>query len=374
MWPDGEESALSLFHISAVGEWNADAQQALFLARELKNKRLSSHFIVRADSPIYHHLNDEGFPVVPLTQINKRALSTSLRLAGMMKRRRASLVHFHDAVSFSIAAPAASLARVPVRVLSHRADLPVPAARISLKDIDAVIALSEGVKSVLVRGGVSEDLVDVVPSGIDFSPYRGPQSITYLRQELSFSPDEFLVGVVAPLEDVKGLASVLETAEIVKLNAPQVRIVVLGEGSVRMEFDKIPKSASSDDVIFFLGFKEDFPRIMASLDVFVMASPMDGLGVFVMKAMAGRRPVVATRVGRIPELIVHRETGLLVPPRSPKSLADAILKLFMDRKLAAQLAGRGAEAVQEKFSAEAMARKILAVYDKAAARKGVRLA
>jgi len=125
--------------------------------------------------------------------------------------------------------------------------------------------------------------------------------------------------------------------------------------------------------VFFLGFREDIPRILASLDLFVLSSHLEGLGTSIMDAMASKLPVVATDVGGIPEVVAHNETGLLVPPRNPGALADAILRLHYDRPLAARLGQRGYEVVHEKFSAEAMARRIIAVYERIAAKKRVRL-
>ena len=89
--------------------------------------------------------------------------------------------------------------------------------------------------------------------------------------------------------------------------------------------------------------------------------------------MASRVPVVAAEVGGVPEVLVHRETGLLAHPRDPRSLAEAVLKLYLDRNLAARLAQKGQEAVRDKYSAEAMARRTIAVYERLARRKGVKL-
>jgi glycosyltransferase involved in cell wall biosynthesis len=107
--------------------------------------------------------------------------------------------------------------------------------------------------------------------------------------------------------------------------------------------------------------------------MFAVFSHMEGLSGLLLQAMARGLPVVAAEVGSIQEIIVHRETGLLVPPRKPKALADAFLKVHLDPKLAARLAERGRDAVLEKFSVESMARRIVGVYELKAHRKGIKL-
>jgi glycosyltransferase involved in cell wall biosynthesis len=108
--------------------------------------------------------------------------------------------------------------------------------------------------------------------------------------------------------------------------------------------------------------------------MFVVFSHLDGLGGFLIDAMASGLPVAAADVGSARDLITHRESGLLVPARSARALADAILKVQFDRNLAARLASRGRETVLEKYSAEAMARRIIGVYEYRAHRKGIKLA
>ncbi len=224
-----------------------------------------------------------------------------------------------------------------------------------------------------IKGGVPERLIEVVPSGIDFAPFREVKERDFLRKEFGFGPDDYLIGIVAQLEDHKGHRDLIEAAKILKDHAPRVRIVIVGEGSLRMQLDQQAHELRVEDVVYFLGFREDIPRILASLDLFVLSSRMEGLGSSIMDAMASRLPVVATQAGGIPEVVIHRETGLLVPPQDPQALANAILKLYLDRALAARLAQRGYEVVHERFSAEAMAMKIIRIYDRIASEKGVRL-
>jgi glycosyltransferase involved in cell wall biosynthesis len=182
------------------------------------------------------------------------------------------------------------------------------------------------------------------------------------------------VGIVAHLADHKGHKYLIRATEILKQKAPQIRVIIVGEGPLRMELDKLVKQTHVEDMVFFLGFREDVPQILASLDLFVLSSYLEGMGSSILDAMASRLPVVATKTGGIPEVVVNGKTGLLVPPRSPTALAKAILKIYEDRDLGYRLGQKGYEVVHKKFSAESMAVKVIEEYERVAHLKNIELA
>jgi glycosyltransferase involved in cell wall biosynthesis len=367
---------LSLFHIDAGREWRGGQRQSLLLVRELVRRGHTVWFIVQPHSPLHEKALAENLPVWPLRMRSEFGLIAVLRLAWRMKRRRCVLAHFHDAHAVSVGSMAAGLAKVPVRVIARRVDFPlkknVLSRRKYFEKTDAIIAISDGVKRVLVQSGINPLRVSVVPSGIDFSAYREELPRDFLQKECGFDPGDYLVGIVAQLEDHKGHRYLIEAANILREKTRKLKIVIVGEGSLRMELNKQAQNLHVKDIVYFMGFRADIPRILASLDLFVLSSHLEGLGSSIMDAMACRLPVVATRTGGIPELVKNGETGLLVPPRNPEALAEAILTLYRDKRLAARLARAGYEYVHQQFSAEAMADKTIAVYDRIAAAKGVR--
>jgi glycosyltransferase involved in cell wall biosynthesis len=368
---------LSLFHIDAGREWRGGQRQSFFLVKELKDKGYPVLFVVQPDSPLHRKAAEAGLPLLPIRIKGEVDFVAVLRLSWAMKRRQCRLVHFHDAHSVTVGAAAARRAQVPLRFISRRVDFPLKDNAISRRkytqDVDAIIAISEGVRKVLLDSGVPAPLVHVIPSGIDFSPFRQKLPRDFLRREFSFAPDDFLVGIVAALEDHKGHTFLIQASKILKDKAPEIKIIVVGSGSLRMKLDRQAHELGVNDIVFFLGFREDVPRILASLDVFVLSSYLEGMGSSLLDAMASRLPIVATRTGGIPEVVIHEETGLLVPPRDPDALAQAILTLYRDRELTARLAERGFEVVHEKYSAEAMAWKVIDLYKQIAHRKGIRL-
>jgi glycosyltransferase involved in cell wall biosynthesis len=364
---------LSLFHIDAGKEWRGGQRQSFLLVRELRKMGYRVEFVVQPGSPLELKAVEAGLPVLPLRMRCELDLPAVFRLAGQMKKRDCRLAHFHEAHGLAVGAAAARRAGVPLQFISRRVDFPLKSRSKYTREIDAVIAISEGVRAVLLDSGVPDSLITVIPSGIDFTPFEPAGPRDFLRREFGFAPDEFLVGIVAALEDHKGHTYLIEASKIVRDQAPKVRFIVVGTGSLRMMLDQQAKDLGVEDIVFFLGFRDDVPRILASLDLFVLSSHHEGMGSSLLDAMASRLPVVATRAGGIPEVVEDRETGLLVPPRDPAALAQAILELYRDRELGGRLAGRGLEVVHRKYSAEAMAGKIAGLYEQFAVKKGIRL-
>jgi len=368
---------LSLFQIDAGREWRGGQRQALFLARELRKKGYSFQLVVQPGSPLFEKASAENLPVLPLRIKSESHFVAAFKLSRAMRRHGCLLAHFHDAHGAAVGSVAANWAKVPIRVISRRVDFPLKKNLLSRnkyrKNVDVIIAISEGVKDVLLQGGIAPEVIEVVPSGIDFSPFDEIKSKDFLRREFSFAPDDFLVGIVAQLEDHKGHKYLIEAAKILKGRTSNIKIVIVGKGSLELELDQQARDLHVDDLVYFLGFREDVPQIMASLDLFVLSSYLEGLGTSIMDAMASRLPVVATAVGGIPEIVINNQTGILVPARNPQALAEAILKIYHDREFGRRLAQKGYDIVHQKFSAESMADRIIDVYEKIARRKGLRL-
>ncbi len=368
---------MSLFQLDAGREWGGGQRQALLLSMALKQSGHSIQLCVQPGSPLHKKATEASVPVLPVRMRGEMDVFAVLRLAHLMKRKKCRLVHFHDAHSLAVGSAAASLAKVPVRVISRRVTYPLRGNYFShrkyTKDIDVLIAVSQDVKKVLIDGGIDPAKIRVIPDGIDYSLFDEAASSEYLRRELSFEPDDFLVGIVAHLADIKGHKYLIKATQILKEKTSKIKVIIVGSGPLRMELGKQVKETDVEDIVFFLGFREDIPQILASLDLFVLTSYQEGLGSSILDAMACRLPVVATRVGGIPEVVVHEETGLLVPPRRSISLAKAIFRIYANRDLGEKLGQKGYELVHRKFSAKAMASRIILEYEHIAEEKNIKL-
>jgi glycosyltransferase involved in cell wall biosynthesis len=364
---------VSVFLIDAGREWRESQGQILYVARELRKKGIAAHLVLEPESEVFRRASAEGLPALPLRMRGRLAWLVRKSLVREMRARGCKLVHVHESFGAALGLAAAAVAQIPVRILSRPADSSPLEGRLPFPSIDAVIAGTEAVKSILIRGGVPEQAIEVIPPGVDFTRFTSPPPDDLVRRELGLGPEDFLVGAVLPLEDERGQQAFLEAAAIVGGQAPKVKIVVLGDGALRLEADEERDIPASGSVRYYLGRRGETPRILSALDMFVVFSHLDGLGGRLIEAMASGLPVAAVDVGAARDLIIHRESGLLVPPRNAKALADAVLKVHFDRNLAARLAAKGREAVLERYSAEAMARRIIGVYEWRAHRKGIKL-
>jgi len=367
---------LSLFQIDAGREWRGGQRQAFLLTRELAGRGYPVTLVAQPGSPLQKWAEAANLRVLPVEIRNDAHLRARWKISRAMRRESCVLAHFHDGHAAGVGGRAARRAEVPIRIVTRRVEFPIrknPFSRNKYSDVDAVIAISERVRDVLVKGGVPAGRIEVIPSGIDLEPYEEKPDRDFLRREFGFPPDSFLVGIVAHLVDGKGHGTLIEAARFLKAHLSKIKIIIIGSGALELELAEQVRGLGVGDLVFFLGFREDVPRLLASLDAFVLTSDAEGLGSSIMDAMAARLPVVATRVGGIPEVVAEGETGILIPPRDPEGLARAIFGLYTDRNLAERLGNRGYEVVRRKFSAEAMVSRIVDLYEKTAGRKKIKL-
>lgn len=221
------------------------------------------------------------------------------------------------------------------------------------------IAVSQAIKKDLIlKQNVKEDKIKVIYNCIDSFFYN--ETAINLKEEFNLTQDSFIIGSVARLIPAKGVQDLIKAASILKsINA---YFFVAGDGPFREELQKMINSLNLNDRFFLLGYRDDIPSFLRNLDVFVLPSHEEGFGISVIEALSEGVPVVATKVGGVPEIIHDGVEGILVEKESPEELAKAIEKFLKDEELRKSMGLRGKEGVK-KFNCNKMVEDIYKIYD-----------
>jgi glycosyltransferase involved in cell wall biosynthesis len=344
-----------ILHLDSERTWRGGERQVLELMRRQRRRGHDPQLVAPGAGALASRARAEGFAVHDVPMRGTWDLGSVLAIARLHRSLRPDFVHWHAARAHALGAMASLLAPGPIRVLSRRVDFPVrrsPGSKLLWAlPIEGIAAISEGVKEALARSGVDPPRVRVVPSGIDLEPFEAPVDRAALRARLGIATGEVLALQVAALAPHKSQTDLLRAASIACPRVPALRIWIAGEGPLRATLEEEHRALGLGTFVRFLGFREDVNDLLAAADLFVVSSYLEGMGTSTLDAMAAGLPVVATRVGGIPEIVTEGETGLLVPARDPGALADAIVRLAEEPALRRRLAEGGRRRIRD-FSAD----------------------
>ena len=210
--------------------------------------------------------------------------------------------------------------------------------------------------------GLPGERIRVVHNGI--APGKRPPSIARAtaRMALGIPHDAFVVGAAGRLDPVKDLETLIEAAAILSASQPKLRVVVVGEGASRAALERQIEASALSGVVTLTGYRKDVRDLLPAFDVYANTSTHEGVSLTILEAMAAALPVVATRVGGTPEVVIDRETGILVPARAPALVADALASFARSAEQRRTCGTAGRARVEHHFSLDAMTQAYLQAY------------
>jgi len=201
-----------------------------------------------------------------------------------------------------------------------------------------------------------------IRNGVDMERFAGALDVASLRRSLRLAVDDQVAAVVARLEPQKGHAVVLEAAAQLRDRFPRLRYLFVGGGSAETAIRAEVARRGLEDRVLFTGFRTDSADLLRAADFSILVSTKEGLSNTLLESLAAGRPVIASRVGGNAE-VVSGDVGLLVPPRDPAALAQAIAQLANDPTAAARMGECGRERAAQEFSVPRMTAETAALYD-----------
>jgi glycosyltransferase involved in cell wall biosynthesis len=220
---------------------------------------------------------------------------------------------------------------------------------------DAFIAVAEPHARYLAEHeGCPAGKVRVIPNGVDVERFHPRWPSRSLREQLRLPERAPVAGIVAALRPEKNHELFLRSAALVRQQLPEAQFLVVGDGPRRAELERLARQWPLAYAVHFLGTRSDVAELLSLMDVLVLTSHMESNPVSILEAMASEKPVVATRVGSVPETVLDGKTGYLVAPGDAEGLAARIVELLPNRQLAARMGRAGREHVIAHWSVERM--------------------
>jgi glycosyltransferase involved in cell wall biosynthesis len=359
------------------------AERALLVTlRSLEAARYQPCVVAGTDGEFVSQVRAMGIPceVIGLRPLERRhPLAGALSIARVLKAARrhgASVIHSNELPSFQPAGYAARVLRIPA--VTH---VRFPNGEAGYRWFARPgFSLALFVSSYLLDAARSEapslfeGRSEVLHDGVELQSTWSDDERVRCRRELGLPDDAIIVAMTGQIAEVKGIWDFVDAARILARRGPDPLFVVLGDdlkeaGKMRRAMEERVAALGLTNRFAFLGFLRDAPRIVQAFDIIAVPSHVEPLGNATLEAMAAGRPVVGTRVGGIPEMVIDGTTGMLVPRSAPAALADAIDTLVGRPELRTAMAAAAKQRAREMFGIEAHGRKLQAQYDRVRAQR-----
>jgi glycosyltransferase involved in cell wall biosynthesis len=365
---------IRVVEVLATGS-NGGAQEHLYsLLTRLDTDRYEASVVALSNGSAVRKLARAGFDVLVIDDPDD-AIAVGA-LAAHLAEIRPDVLHNHMYRAETVGTRAA----IALAEIGHRRPYVVSTVHSSrvrhesdkqvLRDltphIDQLIAVSRMIERKLVDEGRTTAPIRRIYNGVDLSRYDHTMPCCTLPEDYGLEPGSQIVGVVARLEPEKGHPTLLEAWPTVLRSVPDSYLLIIGEGSRREALEALARDLRIAHRVVFTGRRDDIPEVTAALDVAVLPSYREAQGLSILEAMALSRPVVASNVGGIPEMIDDGVTGLLVPPHDADALASAIVRVLRDHPFADTIARAGHDLVHDRFCVELMVSAIQTIYDEGA--------
>ncbi|OGO22181.1 MAG: hypothetical protein A2144_14835 [Chloroflexi bacterium RBG_16_50_9] len=371
-----------MFPINQLGVGGAE-QQLLELARGLDKSSFQT--IV---APLYPggalEAEVKAVPGVELFNLNRKGRYDFSILPGIfriLQKKQVDIIQpFLTPASFFGLLPALMNRRL-VKVVTERCGVRVrphlgaalyrKAEDFFTRFADWVVPNSEAGRYYLIKRGINSDRIKVIYNGINLKRLTpDPIAVTQILARIGLPPGGQIVGITASLTQAKDHATFLEAARLISQVMPQTRFALLGDGPLRATLEERARELSIDSQVTFFGNQRDVGSYISVYDVACLTSmDHEGCSNATLEAMAMGKPVVITEIGGNREIVEHNKTGLLVPPKSPRALADAILHCLQDPDWARQIGDNARQKILAQFSIEHMVEEYQVLYEKALEQK-----
>ena len=364
--PTGLETRnlITILHTESSLGWGGQERRTLRELSGLSREEFKPLLACQPESRIGEEARRRNLPVEPVRMRGNFDPLAVARFWGLIRRRSVDIVHTHSSADSWMASAAARLSpRRPKVVRTRHLNAAFNVRQIYTLMADRVVTVGGKTREYMIREkNISPDRVVTIPTGVDLTVFDPRRVEGNLREELGIPPAAPVFGTVSVFRRLKGHQFLLEAAVEILRAVPDAKLILAGEGPKEGNIRKKIEETGIGPAVILPGFREDVPRVLNTLDVFVFPSLQEALGTAILEALAMGKAVVASRVGGIPEVVEEGKTGFLVEPEQPAAIAEKVILLLRNPELRSELGERGRRFVEEKYDNRLMVRRLEALY------------
>lgn len=358
-------------HIVTGDLWAGAEVQAFSLMKGLSRfGDIQVDVITFNEGILTSRLREEGIRVDVVLESGTNLISMIKRVASILRNNKINILHTHGFKENFIGGIAAKLCSPKAVVRTHHGQGMLASKGLNgwIEKINAHlltnhhISVSEDLKDFLKRNRVRESKISMIHNGINFEGVDSGKGSDLLRNDFNIGKNLIVIGTIGRMEPIKGHKYFLEAARLILEKEKNVCFVIVGDGSLMEETKNYAVKLNLEKQTVFTGFRDDALGFLNMFDIFVLTSLHEGIPITLLEAMSLGKPIVATNVGGIPEVIKDRYSGILVPSKNPSSLAEACLMLLNDNALRERLCVNARAEVRKQFSLEENTLRILQLY------------
>ena len=348
----------------------------LNIAKNLNRDRFNVSVVLFRPGWLLDQLMEFGVDVHVMESTRSFDFGFVMGLRRFCRDRRINLINSHLPGANMYCSMVGMLARIPVITTVHN-ELVMPGYEERFVTIKNFLTRNFATRHVLVaeylkdeyitKGKYSADSIEIIRNGIHFRPQPDESTLDDLRKELSIGELDILIGNVANFDPPKGHNHLVEVAALVCKKNPQIKFLLIGDerdGEIANPLKEKVALLGLTDRILFLGFRTDVPKLLYLLDIFVLTSISEGLPLSIIEAKAAAKPIVATDVGGVSEVVADGQNGYLVPHGGESIMADRLIKLANDSSLRQSMGTNGYEEARAMFSMETMIDKYQVLFER----------
>ena len=360
-------------------EFGGGERTFLQLIRGLPPERYGIHVATSPKGDFFKILTEIGIDVAPLDLRKRVNFNNIERLFRTIREGEIDIVHSQGGKADFYARMAAKRLKPRVKIVNTVA-MPVKGYDVgafrkgvyrffdwfSERYVDRFVVVSEVLRDTLLSiYKIQSDKVIKIYNGIELSEYEPDyfgKSFKTVRKEYNIGEEACFIGAVGRMVWQKGFEYLIRAMPTITKKCPEAKFLIVGVGPLRERLEALGERLKVKENLIFTGFRSDISDILAAVDLLVVPSLLEGFPMITLEAMAMAKPIVATNIDGMTEQLTNGENGLLVPPKDPGALANAIIRFLSDKKSAQQMGMAARKRVEQEFSVEKMVSETEKVY------------